>query len=91
MQAGKEEEVSMTGEDQQMINTFSRLNNHLHDLDDQIEFKKAKSSALLLNTYECMHILPAKKGDPPSLLQTAFGAYKQFLLCYNDILHTWHI
>ena len=40
---GDGEDAEVTWEDQQNINTFGRLNNRLHDLDDEIKTKKVLS------------------------------------------------
>ena len=37
---GEGKETEVTWEDQQNINTFGRLNNKLHDLEDDIKLKK---------------------------------------------------
>lgn len=39
-------EMEVTWEDQQNINTFSRLNNRFHDLDDEIKSAKVFPSLL---------------------------------------------
>ncbi|CAH2038536.1 unnamed protein product [Thlaspi arvense] len=39
-------EMEVTWEDQQNINTFSRFNNRLHELEDEIKFSKEKCENL---------------------------------------------
>ncbi|OIW07153.1 hypothetical protein TanjilG_10126 [Lupinus angustifolius] len=44
MQQGGGSETEVTWEDQQNINKFGRLNNRLHDLEDEIKFSKQRGS-----------------------------------------------
>ncbi|KAL1192965.1 Prefoldin subunit 4 [Cardamine amara subsp. amara] len=44
--SGGGSEMEVTWEDQQNINSFSRLNNRIHDLDDEIKFAKEKCDNL---------------------------------------------
>ncbi|KAJ1385125.1 Prefoldin beta-like [Sesbania bispinosa] len=46
MSGGPDTEVTLTWEDQQNINTFGRLNNRLHELDDDIKIAKETNDNL---------------------------------------------
>ncbi|XP_019451196.1 PREDICTED: probable prefoldin subunit 4 [Lupinus angustifolius] len=46
MQQGGGSETEVTWEDQQNINKFGRLNNRLHDLEDEIKFSKETNDNL---------------------------------------------
>lgn len=46
MQTGEGKDATVTWQDQQNINTFGRLNNRLHELDDEIKLKREVAANL---------------------------------------------
>ncbi|KAI5075456.1 hypothetical protein GOP47_0009532 [Adiantum capillus-veneris] len=56
MQQGEGNETEVTWEDQQNINTFGRLNNKFHELEDDIKLKKVSGRSWFIIFFsQCLY------------------------------------
>ncbi len=63
MQKGGDVEVQVTKEDQANINTFGRLNNRMHELDDDLARKKVHKIQELFSSHGVIARKTKKNGE----------------------------